>query len=83
MDWFNGIIKDLMAMIHNLMLKVHILRATRDLPLLSVELRKSHGGADHAYQHNLRDFRTIIPQVFWYNAFMVLVNGIQPIAVNS
>src|SRR4030067_2559000 len=27
--------------------------------------------------HNLRDYRTTIPQIFWYNALIILSNGSQ------
>jgi type I restriction enzyme R subunit len=47
------------------------------LPLLLVELKKSHGKIEHAYQHNLKDYKQTIPQLFWYNAFIILSNGSQ------
>jgi type I restriction enzyme R subunit len=45
------------------------------LPLLFVELKASHKRLEHAYERNLRDYRDTIPQVFWYNAFIILSNG--------
>jgi type I restriction enzyme R subunit len=47
------------------------------LPLLFVELKKSHGKVEHAYQHNLKDYKQTIPQLFWYNALIILSNGSQ------
>jgi type I restriction enzyme R subunit len=47
------------------------------LPLLLVELKKSHGKIEHAYQHNLKDYKQTIAQLFWYNAFIILSNGSQ------
>jgi type I restriction enzyme R subunit len=47
------------------------------LPLLLVELKKSHGKIEHAYQHNLKDYKQTIPQLFWYNALIILSNGSQ------
>jgi type I restriction enzyme, R subunit len=47
------------------------------LPLLFVELKKSHGKVEHAYKHNLKDFKQTIPQLFWYNALIILSNGSQ------
>ena len=47
------------------------------LPLIFIELKKSHGKIEHAYQHNLKDYKTTIPQVFWYNALVILSNGSQ------
>lgn len=45
------------------------------LPLLFVELKKSHGRLEHAYKHNLKDYKNTIPQIFWYNALIILSNG--------
>jgi type I restriction enzyme, R subunit len=47
------------------------------LPLIFVELKKSHGRLEHAYKHNLKDYKHTIPQLFWYNAFVILSNGSQ------
>ena len=44
-------------------------------PLIFIELKKSHGKIEHAYKHNLKDYKTTIPQVFWYNALVILSNG--------
>ena len=30
---------------------------------------------ESAYTHNLRDYRVSVPQVFWFNAFVILSNG--------
>ena len=45
------------------------------LPLLFIELKKAHGKLEHAYRHNLKDYKTTIPQLFWFNAFILLSNG--------
>jgi type I restriction enzyme R subunit len=45
------------------------------LPLLFIELKKSHGKLEHAYKHNLKDYKATIPQLFWYNALIILSNG--------
>ena len=47
------------------------------MPLIFIELKKSHGKLQHAYQHNLKDYKNTIPQVFWYNALVILSNGSQ------
>jgi type I restriction enzyme R subunit len=47
------------------------------LPLIFVELKKSHGRLEHAYKNNLRDYKNTIPQLFWYNALVILSNGSQ------
>jgi len=47
------------------------------LPLIFIELKKSHGRLEHAYKHNLKDYKQTIPQLFWYNAVIILSNGSQ------
>jgi len=47
------------------------------LPLIFVELKKSHGKIEHAYKHNLKDYKETVPQLFWYNAIVILSNGSQ------
>ena len=47
------------------------------LPLLFIELKKSHGKLEHAYKHNLKDYKATIPQLFWFNSFIILSNGSQ------
>ncbi|MEZ6141067.1 MAG: type I restriction endonuclease subunit R [Zavarzinella sp.] len=45
------------------------------LPLLFIELKKSHGKLEHAYKHNLKDYKATIPQLFWFNSLIILSNG--------
>jgi len=45
------------------------------LPLVFIELKASHRNLKRAYDENLRDYKNSIPQVFWYNAFIILSNG--------
>ena len=47
------------------------------LPLLFVELKASHKALETAFRKNLRDYKTTIPQLFWYNALIILSNGSQ------
>jgi type I restriction enzyme R subunit len=47
------------------------------LPLLFVELKKTHGKLEHAYSANLKDYKSTIPQLFWFNALILLSNGSQ------
>src|SRR5205085_11099793 len=44
------------------------------LPLVFVELKAVHKRLEDAYRNNRRDYRTAIPQLFWYNALIVLSN---------
>lgn len=45
------------------------------IPLVFIELKASHKRLEDAYKDNLRDYRSTIPQLFWFNAFIVLSNG--------
>ncbi len=45
------------------------------IPLVFIELKASHKRLEDAYTKNLRDYRTTIPQIFWFNAFIILSNG--------
>ena len=45
------------------------------LPLVFIELKASHKDLKRAFEDNLRDYKTAIPQLFWYNAFIILSNG--------
>jgi type I restriction enzyme R subunit len=45
------------------------------IPLLFIELKASHRQLENAYKLNLSDYRSTIPQVFWYNGVIILSNG--------
>ncbi len=45
------------------------------LPLVFVELKKPNRRVKEAYDDNLRDYKVTIPQLFWYNALVILSNG--------
>jgi len=45
------------------------------LPLLFIELKTTHQRLENAFYGNLRDYKDTIPQLFWYNAFILLSNG--------
>jgi hypothetical protein len=47
------------------------------LPLVLVELKAHTRQLENAYQDNLRDYRDTIPQIFWYNALIMLSNGVE------
>ncbi|MGN0822092.1 MAG: type I restriction endonuclease subunit R [Akkermansia sp.] len=46
-------------------------------PLVFVELKKTNVDVRDAYTHNYRDYCETIPQLFHFNAFIVLSNGLQ------
>jgi len=45
------------------------------IPLVFIELKALHERLEHAYNNNLTDYKTSIPQLFWYNALVILSNG--------
>ncbi|MBQ9882409.1 MAG: type I restriction endonuclease subunit R, partial [Synergistes sp.] len=45
------------------------------LPLLFVELKKNTVDVRNAYEDNYTDYQDTIPQLFYYNAFLMLSNG--------
>jgi len=47
------------------------------LPLVLIELKASHKNLRNAYQENIRDYKDTISQLFWYNAFIIISNGIE------
>lgn len=46
------------------------------IPLVLVEFKAPHVNVKDAFDDNLRDYKTTIPHLFWYNAFIVVSNGI-------
>lgn len=47
------------------------------LPLIFIELKAPDVHLENAYNNNLRDYKNTVPQLFWYNALVVLSNGSQ------
>ena len=45
------------------------------LPLVFIELKASHRRLEHAFERNLRDYKNAIPNLFLYDAFIILSNG--------
>lgn len=45
------------------------------IPLLFVELKKNTVDVQNAYEDNYTDYLDTIPQLFYYNAFLMLSNG--------
>jgi type I restriction enzyme R subunit len=45
------------------------------IPVVFIELKASHRALENAYKHNLSDYKSTIPQLFWYNAAIILSNG--------
>jgi len=40
-----------------------------------MELKASHRKLKDAYEKNLRDYKSTIPQLFWFNGIIILSNG--------
>lgn len=47
------------------------------LPLVMIELKNATEKVKVGYDKNLQDYRRDIPQLFWYNCFVGISNGIQ------
>lgn len=47
------------------------------IPLLFVELKKSTVDVQDAYTNNYTDYLDTIPHLFYYNAFLILSNGLE------
>jgi len=47
------------------------------IPLLFMELKASHRNLKKAYDENLRDYKSTIPHLFWFNGMIILSNGSQ------
>lgn len=46
------------------------------IPLLFIELKAAHRKLENAYNDNFTDYKDVIPKLFYYNAFVILSNGI-------
>ena len=47
------------------------------IPLLFIELKKSNVDVQNAYTDNYTDYLDTIPHLFYYNAFLILSNGLE------
>ncbi len=45
------------------------------LPLIFIELKAVHKKLENAFKDNITDYKDTIPQVFRYNAFIIISNG--------
>jgi len=45
------------------------------IPLLFIELKAAHQRIKDSFRNNLTDYKESIPQIFWYNALIILSNG--------
>lgn len=47
------------------------------IPLLFIELKRNDVDVQNAYTDNYTDYQDTIPQLFYYNAFLILSNGME------
>lgn len=59
--------------------RTDLLGFVNGIPLLFVELKATHKTLKTAYDDNLTDYRTVIPQLFTYNGALMLSNGSQTV----
>src|SRR2546421_8204143 len=51
--------------------RTDLLGYVNGIPLVFIELKAIHERLEHAYNNNLKDYKKHIPQLFWYNAFII------------
>jgi type I restriction enzyme R subunit len=55
-----------------------LIACVNGIPLVFIELKKPGVNVRHAFDDNLQDYKNnTIPQLWWYNAFIILSNGIE------
>lgn len=47
------------------------------IPLMFVEFKRHDKDVRRAYEDNYSDYQDTIPQIFWFNAFVMLSNGLE------
>ncbi|NVN96991.1 type I restriction endonuclease subunit R [Candidatus Nomurabacteria bacterium] len=57
--------------------RADIIGFVNGVPLLFIELKAAHRKLENAYNDNFTDYKDVIPKLFYYNAFVVLSNGIE------
>jgi type I restriction enzyme R subunit len=59
--------------------RTDLLGFVNGIPLLFVELKATHKTLKTAFDDNLTDYRSVIPQLFTYNGMLMLSNGSQTV----
>lgn len=55
--------------------RTDLLGFVNGIPLIFIELKATGKRVREAFDDNLTDYKETIPQIFWYNAFIILSNG--------
>jgi len=63
--------------IQNITRRPDLLLYINGLPLVMIELKNATEKVKVGYDKNLQDYKRDIPQLFWYNLFVCVSNGIQ------
>ncbi|MBZ9628159.1 type I restriction endonuclease subunit R [Psychroflexus sp. CAK1W] len=61
----------------NITRRPDLLLYVNGLPLVMIELKNATEKVKIGYDKNLKDYKRDIPQLFWYNMFVSISNGIQ------
>ena len=61
----------------NITRRPDVLLYVNGLPLVMIELKNATVKVKKGYDDNLKDYKRDIPQLFWYNCFVCISNGIQ------
>ena len=81
MDWDNHANNDLLLVSQFWVVgemykrRADLMGFVNGIPLLFVELKAAHKQIQTAFTGNLTDYKDTIPQLFWFNAFIILSNG--------
>lgn len=63
--------------IQNITRRPDLLLYVNGLPLVMIELKNATEKVKVGFDKNLKDYKRDIPQLFWYNLFVCISNGIQ------
>ena len=55
--------------------RTDLLGFVNGIPLIFIEVKATGKRVKEAFDDNLTDYKEAIPQLFWYNAFIILSNG--------
>lgn len=57
--------------------RADIIGFVNGIPLLFIECKNVHKNLRNAYDNNLKDYQSTIPQLFHHNTFLMLANGME------